>query len=105
MGLKRGPLSLVSTIEELLERKGSGFGLEIRIKTVGIHRADHSKPLHPQTLELTSPVRGGRSVGIVRSRTKAAVLLLLLLLLLFVPTASVIYGEKLQTYPLTERLK
>jgi hypothetical protein len=29
MGLERGPLSLVSTSEELLERKGSGSGLEI----------------------------------------------------------------------------
>jgi hypothetical protein len=28
MGLERGPLSLVSTIEELLERKSSGSGLE-----------------------------------------------------------------------------
>jgi hypothetical protein len=28
MGLERGALSLVSTIEELLERKSSGFGLE-----------------------------------------------------------------------------
>jgi hypothetical protein len=27
MGLERGPLSLVSTIEELLERKSSGSGL------------------------------------------------------------------------------
>jgi hypothetical protein len=30
MGLERGPLSLVSTIEELLERKSSGSGLETR---------------------------------------------------------------------------
>jgi hypothetical protein len=30
VGLERGPLSLVSTIEELLERKSSGSGLEIR---------------------------------------------------------------------------
>jgi hypothetical protein len=30
MGLERGPLSLLSTIEELLGRKSSGFGLEIR---------------------------------------------------------------------------
>jgi hypothetical protein len=30
VGLKRGPLSLVGTIEELLERKNSGSGLEIR---------------------------------------------------------------------------
>jgi hypothetical protein len=29
-GLERGPLSLGSTIEELLERKSSGFGLESR---------------------------------------------------------------------------
>jgi hypothetical protein len=28
--LERGPLSLVSTIEELLERKSSGSGLESR---------------------------------------------------------------------------
>jgi hypothetical protein len=30
MGLERGPLSLVSTIEELLERKSSGSGQEKR---------------------------------------------------------------------------
>jgi hypothetical protein len=30
MGLERGPPSLVSTNEELLERKSSGSGLEIR---------------------------------------------------------------------------
>jgi hypothetical protein len=30
VGRERGPLSLVSTIEELLERKSSGSGLENR---------------------------------------------------------------------------
>jgi hypothetical protein len=30
VGLERGPLSLVSTAEELLERKSSGSGLEKR---------------------------------------------------------------------------
>jgi hypothetical protein len=30
VGLERGPLSLVSTTEELLERKSSGSGLEVR---------------------------------------------------------------------------
>jgi hypothetical protein len=30
VGLEQGPISLVSTIEELLERKSSGSGLEIR---------------------------------------------------------------------------
>jgi hypothetical protein len=29
VGLQRGPLSLVSTSEELVGRKSSGFGLEI----------------------------------------------------------------------------
>jgi hypothetical protein len=30
VGLDRGPLSIVSTIEELLERKSSGSGIENR---------------------------------------------------------------------------
>jgi hypothetical protein len=34
VGLGRGPLSLVSTIEELLERKTSGFGLKTEIEAV-----------------------------------------------------------------------
>jgi hypothetical protein len=51
VSLERGPLNLVSTVEELLERKSSCFGLETEITAVG----DPS---------------GGRSVGIVCSRTK-----------------------------------
>jgi hypothetical protein len=38
---------------------------------VGIRCADHVTPLYPQKLALTSPTGGGRSVGTVRSRTKA----------------------------------
>ena len=38
---------------------------------MGIRCADHLTPLYPQKLALTSPIGGGRSVGIVRSRTKA----------------------------------
>jgi len=38
---------------------------------VGTRCADHVTPLYPQKLELTSPTGGGRSVGIVRVRTKA----------------------------------
>ena len=38
---------------------------------MGIRCADHVTPLYPQKLTLTSPTGGGRSVGIVRSRTKA----------------------------------
>ena len=38
---------------------------------MGIRCADHATPLYPQKLALTSPTGGGRSVSIVRSRTKA----------------------------------
>jgi hypothetical protein len=38
---------------------------------VGIRRADHATPLYLQKLALTSPTRGGRSVGIVSSQSKA----------------------------------
>jgi hypothetical protein len=41
VGLERGPLSLVSTIKELLEIKSSGSGLEIEITAVGIRHADN----------------------------------------------------------------
>jgi hypothetical protein len=49
---------------------------------VGIRRAEHATPLCSQELALTSSTRGGRSVGIVRSRNKATEFVLLLLLLL-----------------------
>ena len=38
---------------------------------MGIRCADHVTPLYPQKLALTSLTGGGRSVGIVRLRTKA----------------------------------
>jgi len=38
---------------------------------VGTRCANHVTPLYPQKLALTSPTGGGRSVGMVRSRTKA----------------------------------
>jgi hypothetical protein len=41
VGLERGPLSVVSTIEELLERKSSGSGLENENTAAVIRRADH----------------------------------------------------------------
>jgi hypothetical protein len=40
-GLEQGPLGLVNTTEELVERKSSGSGLEIENEAVGIRRADH----------------------------------------------------------------
>jgi hypothetical protein len=71
VGLERGPLSLVSTTEELLGRKSSGSGLENR----EYGRRDSSRcprgTLYPQKLALTSLTSGGLSVGVVRSRTQA----------------------------------
>jgi hypothetical protein len=64
----RGPLRLMSTIEELLERKSSCSGLENRDYD---RRGSAATPLYPQKLALTSPTSGGRSVGIVRFRTQA----------------------------------
>jgi hypothetical protein len=71
VGLEQGPLSLVSTIEELFGRKSSGFSLESR--EYGRKEPSRSPrgTLYPQKLALTSPTSGGRSVGIVRSRTQA----------------------------------
>jgi hypothetical protein len=66
VGLERGPLSLASTTEELLERKNNGSGLENR---------DYGRRgfavLITQKLALTWPTSGGRSVGIVLSWTQA----------------------------------
>jgi hypothetical protein len=70
VGLERSPLSLVSTTEELLGRKCSGSGREYGLR-------DPSRwprgILYPQKLALASPTSGSRSVGTVRSRTKATV--------------------------------
>jgi hypothetical protein len=44
VGLERGPLSLVSTTEELLGRKRSDFDLETRENSRRARRADHATP-------------------------------------------------------------
>jgi hypothetical protein len=71
VGQERGPLSLVSTIEELLGSKSICAGLENR----NYGRRDPSRwprsTLHTQKLALTSQTSGGRSVSIVRSRIQA----------------------------------
>jgi hypothetical protein len=70
VGLERGPLSLVSTTEELLDKKSSGSCLENREYA---HRDPSRWPcgtLYPQKLATTSQRSSGRSVGIVRSRTQ-----------------------------------
>jgi hypothetical protein len=70
VGLERGSLSLVNVTEELLERKRRGSSLKIR-------EYGRRDPLRwprnifsPQKLKLTAPTSGGRSVGLVRSRTQ-----------------------------------
>jgi hypothetical protein len=69
--LEQGPLNLVSTTEDLLDRKSSGSSLE----NWQYGRKDplrwHVTPLYPQKLALSSPTSGERSVGIVHLRTKA----------------------------------
>jgi hypothetical protein len=42
VGLELGPLSLVSTTQELLGSKSSGSGLETDNTAVGIRRADRA---------------------------------------------------------------
>jgi hypothetical protein len=70
VGLVRGPLSLLSTTQELLGRKSSGSGLENREYGRGDPLLWRRDTLYPQKLALTSPTYGGRSVDIVRLRTK-----------------------------------
>jgi hypothetical protein len=69
-GLEWGPLSLVSTTEELLGRNSRGSGLENREYSRGDPLRRPRYTLYPQKLALTSPTCGGRTVGIVRLRTK-----------------------------------
>jgi hypothetical protein len=71
VGLERGPLSLVSTIEELLGRNSSGSGLENREYSRGDQLSWPRDTLYPHKMALTTPTSGSRSVGIVRLRTKA----------------------------------
>jgi hypothetical protein len=72
VGLERGPLSLMRITEELLEWKSSGSGSrKSSLTAVGIRCADHATTSIPKILALSSPICGGRSVSIVRLRTKA----------------------------------
>jgi hypothetical protein len=64
VSLERGPLGLMRIIEELFQGNGSS-GLENRDPLRWPRDT-----LYPQKLALTSPTSGGRSVGIVRFRTK-----------------------------------
>jgi hypothetical protein len=71
VGLERGPLSFMSTTEELLGRNTSGSGLEDREYGHGDLLRWPRDTLYQQKLALTSPTSGGGSVGIVCLRAKA----------------------------------
>jgi hypothetical protein len=96
VGLERGPLSLVSTIEELLGRNSSASGM-----AVGIRRTDHSTPSIHKKLALTLPTSGGHSV---RSRTRATELFIICLVvspyatLCYQPVVILPYDELLNQY-------
>ena len=61
---------------------------------MGIRCAEHVTPLYPQKLALTSPTRGGRSVGIVRSRTKGTEFSLVVLVKLRTATISFVVSVR-----------
>jgi hypothetical protein len=69
VGLERGPLSLLSTIEELLGRNSSGSGLETREYGRGDPLRWPRDTLYLQKLALTLPTNGGRSVGKTKPRS------------------------------------
>jgi hypothetical protein len=71
LGLEQGPLILASTTEELFKRNSKGFGLENQDYVRGDPSRWSRDTLYPWKLTLTSPTRGVRSAGRVRSRTKA----------------------------------
>jgi hypothetical protein len=85
VGLEWGPLSLLSTTEEVLGRNSSGSGLEIREYGRGDPLCRPRDNVNPQNLALTSPTSGGRSVGIVHSRTQTMEFVLFVLICIRIP--------------------
>jgi hypothetical protein len=67
VGLEQGPLILVSTTEELLDRKVAAPVYKTENTAVGIRHSYHVALLYPQKLAITSPTSGSRSVGIENS--------------------------------------
>jgi hypothetical protein len=71
VGLERGPLSLVSTTEELLDRKVAAPVYKTGNTAVGIRYADHVALSIRKSWQSLRRQAVFRSVGIVRSRTQA----------------------------------
>jgi hypothetical protein len=71
VGLERSPLSLVSTTEELLDRKVAAPVYKTENTAVGIPHADHVAPsIRKSWQSLRRQAAVARSVGIVRSLTR-----------------------------------
>jgi hypothetical protein len=66
---RSGRYGEVKILDRILKR-------EVILRPWGIRRTDHATPLYAQKLALTSLTSGGRSVGIVRSRTTATELVI-----------------------------
>jgi hypothetical protein len=73
LGLERGPLSLLSTTEELFGRNSSGSSLQRREYSHGDPLRWPCDTIYRQKLALTSPTFGDHSVGIVLSLTNTTV--------------------------------
>jgi hypothetical protein len=71
VGLERGPLSLVSTIEELLGRNNRRFSLESREYGRGDPLRWPRDIFYPQKLAHILPTSRSHSVGILCLRTNA----------------------------------
>jgi hypothetical protein len=69
-----------------LKKKVAALDYKNEITAVGIRCADYATPVYLQKLALSCVTSGGRSVGIVRSRTKAMEVLL--------PKKFLCYGYK-----------
>jgi hypothetical protein len=60
---------------------------------MGIRCANHVTPLYQQKLALTSPTGGGRSVGMVRSRTKATEFVCLMMVMTMLKKMIIVTGN------------
>jgi hypothetical protein len=93
VGLERGPLSLVITTEELLEKKSYRFCPENR--DYGCRGT--ATALYPQKLALTSPTSCDSSATMIRSRTKATEFVLFGTSVFNLPIAQSKHLDKLST--------
>ena len=71
---------------------------------MGTRCADHVTPLYPQKLALTSLTGGGRSVGIVRSRTKATEFSFSLVLYIYIYICICIYSTNIPPFMIISRI-